>query len=312
MGVSRLRSASRRLSGTSAGTASRKVTGAETSLPESQLVGVLASGSECVSIPGVTPPPAALAAGIAVLIAAAGWKARALTVAGAGTAALLGATILHSAGWEGGVVLLAFFAAGSAVSRVLPQAASLLDVKGDQRDAWQVLANGGASALGAVWARGEGTLPLWIVTASLAAAAADTWATAWGAGSATPPRDVLTGRALPRGASGGVTIRGTTGGAVGGCLVAAIGAAVGGGVSLLVAATVIAAAGMFLDSALGAAAQGRFRCPQCNTPSERRVHRCGARTVREGGWFWLGNDGVNALATAAAAVAGAAAWRWWG
>ena len=67
---------------------------------------------------------------------------------------------------------------------------------------------------------------------------------------------------------------------------------------------------MVLDSALGAAAQGRFRCPRCAEPSEWPRHRCGAVTVHEGGLPWLDNDGVNLASSAAAALAAGASWRW--
>ncbi len=272
---------------------------------------MLAPGSGRVSIPGVPEPSAALAAAIAALVAAAGWQARALTLRGALAAVLLGTAILSGGGWEAGAVLLTFFVAGSAVSRLMPEPATAFDTKGDRRDEWQVLANGAAPAAGAWLTRDQGTLPLWIVTVSLAAAAADTWATTWGARSGSMPRHIVTGQPLPRGSSGGITARGTIGGALGGLLVGTAGGLVSSSLSLALAATVIGTLGMLLDSLLGALLQGRFRCPTCNQLSERRWHRCGSRTVREAGWSWLGNDGVNALATLCAAVGGALAWRYW-
>ena len=66
---------------------------------------------------------------------------------------------------------------------------------------------------------------------------------------------------------------------------------------------------MALDSALGAAVQGRFRCPRCAESSEWPKHHCGAATVHEGGLAWLDNDGVNLASSAAAALAAGAAWR---
>ena len=39
------------------------------------------------------------------------------------------------------------------------------------------------------------------------------------------------------------------------------------------------------------------------------MHRCGTRTTCTGGVSWLTNDGVNAITTAAGALAGLAAWR---
>ncbi|MEO7474672.1 MAG: DUF92 domain-containing protein, partial [Gemmatimonadales bacterium] len=63
-----------------------------------------------------------------------------------------------------------------------------------------------------------------------------------------------------------------------------------------------------VDSALGAWVQGRYHCTACGVASEWPVHRCGARTVREGGMAWLNNDGVNLAATALAAAAAGSAW----
>jgi uncharacterized membrane protein len=65
---------------------------------------------------------------------------------------------------------------------------------------------------------------------------------------------------------------------------------------------------MLGDSLLGATLQGRFTCPACDLPSERRVHRCGAATRLTGGWRALDNDGVNLLATTIAGLWGLA---WW-
>jgi len=76
------------------------------------------------------------------------------------------------------------------------------------------------------------------------------------------------------------------------------------------AAAGIGIAGMFLDSALGAAVQGRFHCDRCDRASEWQRHRCGGTTRLLGGYRWLNNDGVNALSTAAATAAGWAAWAW--
>jgi uncharacterized membrane protein len=66
-------------------------------------------------------------------------------------------------------------------------------------------------------------------------------------------------------------------------------------------------AGMLLDSLLGATLQGRFHCPVCRRPTERRRHGCGTMSDRTGGLPWLTNDGVNAIATASAALIAALA-----
>jgi uncharacterized membrane protein len=197
------------------------------------------------------------------------------------------------------------------VSRGTPAApAGGLDSKGERRDARQVLANGGVAAAAALLGFRDLPFALWLVTAALAASAADTWATALGARSAVPPRLILTGRRVPPGTSGGVTLLGSAGGAAGGLLVAAVGALAAGLASLLPAAGLVGFGGMVLDSALGAAAQGRFRCPRCAEPSEWRRHRCGTATIHEGGLPWLDNDGVNLAASAAATGFAWLAWRW--
>lgn len=239
-------------------------------------------------------------------LAALAWWAGALRPSGAAAASLVGVVVLVSAGWPGGLLLLLFFAPSSALSRLWPGPRPQTEGKGDRRDVWQVLANGGPPALLAATA-GGGEGALFVLAAGLAAAAADTWATGVGAHSRTPPRHLLNGRTVPPGSSGGVTWLGTAGGAAGAALLA--GAAlpfIGGRAALAV--LLLGVSGMLLDSALGAALQGKFRCETCDAASELRIHRCSRPTRHTGGFAWLTNDGVNALATAAAALAAWAAW----
>ena len=244
---------------------------------------------------------------LAALVAGAAWWARALTTGGAMAAAMVGAAVLWGTGWTGGAVLAAFFVSSSILSRLAPVPAGV-DAKGSRRDARQVLANGGPAALGALLGPWQPALGLWVVTGSLSAAAADTWATSVGGWSRTPPRRLLVGATVAPGASGGMTVLGTLGAVAGAGVVATAGAVGGHTPALLPAATLIGFAGMVLDAALGGTWQGRFRCPVCSEASEWRVHRCGTPTVRQGGQPWLNNDGVNLAATALAATVSAAAW----
>jgi uncharacterized membrane protein len=173
-----------------------------------------------------------------------------------------------------------------------------------------VYANGGAAALGAGLGLIDMALGIWLVTATLAAAAADTWATSIGIRSRVPPRLPWSGRTVPAGSNGGMTLLGTAGGAAGALVVSGTGAIAADMPLLLPMGTLIGFLGMVADSTLGALLQGSFRCPACDTASEWRVHRCGAATIREGGMAWLNNDGVNFAATALAGCAAAAVWRW--
>ncbi len=255
--------------------------------------------------------PLPLAAAVSATVTALGWRLGALTGSGAMAAWTVGTLILVGTGWPGGATLAAFFVSSSAVSRLAaPRQGAVVDAKGNCRDHWQVLANGGAAMLGSLVGLRNAGLGLWIVTSSLAAAAADTWATSLGAWSRSLPRHLLTWRSVPAGTSGGMTLTGTIGALVGAGLVAAAGSGAGRMPSLLPVASLIGFGGMVLDSALGATAQAGFRCPRCEVASEWAVHRCGTPTVRLRGWAWLNNDGVNGLATAAAAVAGWVAWAW--
>jgi uncharacterized protein (TIGR00297 family) len=262
-------------------------------------------------------------------VALAAWRAKSLTLGGALTATLVGTLVLVGTGWPGGLVLGVFFVGSSVVGRLtdgkdskdgedeavltLPSLPPLPapDPKSNQRDPWQVLANGGPAAIAALIGNDNPSLALWIVTASLAAAAADTWATSIGGLSRTPPRLLVSGRVVAPGTSGGVTPIGSIGGLVGAAIVAATGALAGGEWRLFVFGTLIGFAGMLVDSVLGGTLQGRFYCTRCDAPSEWRRHRCGAATVHREGIAWLNNDAVNLAATSLAALAGAAVWSSW-
>jgi uncharacterized protein (TIGR00297 family) len=224
---------------------------------------------------------------------------------------IVGVLILLGAGWQGGAILAVFFVSSSLISKLTAKRfAPELDLKSDRRDAWQVFANGGVAALAAVLAPNDFSLRIWLVTASLAAAAADTWATSVGSLSPVPPRLLWTSREVIAGTSGGVTAAGAWGAGLGAALVSLTGAWAAGDPSLALAGTLIGFAGMLLDSTIGGRLQGRFHCPRCDVPSEWERHRCGTTTRLTGGFRWLNNDAVNGIATAFATLLAWASW-WW-
>ena len=253
--------------------------------------------------------PLPLAALVAGAGAAGGWASRSLTPGGALAAFAVGTAILHPLGGAGLALLLGFFVPSSAISRFLPSA-SPFDAKGDRRDHWQVFANGGVAAAAACLALRWPGLGFWAAATSLAAASADSWATAVGVWSGRTPRHIINGGLMPPGASGGITLPGTLGGAVGAAIVAVVGGLAARDLALAVTAAVLGFAWMLGDSILGAGVQARFHCPVCQAATERRVHRCGTPAVHAGGWRWLGNDGVNLGVTLGAALDGALVW-WW-
>ncbi|HTK56230.1 MAG TPA: DUF92 domain-containing protein [Gemmatimonadales bacterium] len=247
-----------------------------------------------------------LALPLGAAIAGAAWRAGTLARSGAIAAMFVGTAVLWGTGWWGGTILLTFFVGSTLLSRLCPDPAAIKgEAKGGRRDAWQVLANGGAPALGALLGLYDPTVGSWALTVGLAAAAADTWATSLGATSPSPPRHLLTLRRVEAGTSGGVTWRGTAGGVLGAGSVGLVGWLATGSVALLATAILYGSAGMLLDSLLGATLQGRFRCESCGVATERRVHTCGAATRRTGGVAWMTNDAVNALATTLMTIAGA-------
>ena len=247
--------------------------------------------------------PLALAFGLAALVSLLAYAVRLLTANGAAAAAMIGTAVLAGTGWWGGAVLITYFGSASLVSRLTTDpGVARFDAKGSRRDIVQVLANGGWAGLLALLP--DSTVAFGGMAATLAVSAADTWATATGTLSRVAPRGITTGQRVEPGTSGGVTLTGCLGAAIGALLVALVSGAALRSAPAGVFIWVIGMAGMLLDSVLGATVQGRFRCDRCEAPTERRRHRCGARTRTVGGLSWLDNDGVNAMATGAGALGG--------
>lgn len=232
------------------------------------------------------------------------WATGRLSGSGAAAALLIGFLVLWATGWPG------FWILGGFASALAVRSSGVGGEQSDAggRSARQVLANGGAAAVGGLgefWVPGLG---VWTLTIVLAAAGADTWATTFGMRSRRPPRDILRGTVVEPGLSGGVTWLGTAGGALGASFIGVIGGLVSHRLALAVMATTVGILGMLIDSILGSAWQGRFRCPACSQTTERRTHRCGRATELVTGRAWLDNDGVNASVTVTALAAGLVLW----
>ncbi|MBI3790788.1 MAG: DUF92 domain-containing protein [Gemmatimonadetes bacterium] len=248
-------------------------------------------------------------------VALAARRAGSLSSSGALAATVVG-TVAIAAGWGWGALLIGYFVASNALTRLGAAAKAArtgaIVEKGGARDAWQVMANGGLFALaalarialGATW---HGDIAALVGASALAAAASDTWSTEIGSWLGGAPRMITTGRRVPAGTSGGVTLWGFAGAALGAL---AVGAAAEPLVlaqadldpNVWLFAAVAGFCGALVDSLLGALVQSRRRCPACDALTERRIHDCGTATVRAGGWAWMTNDSVNFLATLAAAL----------
>lgn len=257
--------------------------------------------------------PIWLGIGLSLLVAGLAYLLRALTTSGAAAATVVGALILTTTGWDGAAVLGGYFFLANVVGRITgPLVHPTTDAKGETRDHWQVLANGGFAALSSLGELIAPNLGYWLVAVTLSAAAADTVATGVGGLSPRPPRDILRWGRVARGASGGVTLFGSSAGLAAAALVALVAAGMRPGIArqLYPAAIAVGLFGMLMDSVLGASVQARFHCPRCDRETERRVHRCGTASTHRWGWRWLDNDGVNALSTGLAAGLGLLWWLW--
>jgi len=259
----------------------------------------------------VVVPPVLIGLLAAVAIAVVAWRLGALTAGGAAAAVLLG-TVAVGADWTWGVLLVAYFVVSSLLTRfrAAEKAGRTQDrlEKTGARDAQQVLANGGvffAAAL-AYWIS-EADMWQALAIGSLAASAADTWATELGTLSKSEPRSILGFHPVPVGTSGGLTLLGLLGTVAGAGFVAGVAWALKWPTFAIVSAIAGGILGSLLDSLLGAGLQARRHCPKCDAMTERAVHGCGTTTDVVGGIEWLDNDGVNFIATLCGALIGAAA-----
>lgn len=247
----------------------------------------------------------------AAIVAGAARSRRSLRVDGMVAAIAMGTILVGTAGWWAGLLLVAFFASSSALTHANTRSA-ISQTRGPERDAVQVLANGGVALLSAIaWAIGD--QPAWIIAmaGAIAAANADTWSTEIGRTSRSQPRMVTTGRTVPTGTSGAVSRRGLTAALGGGALIgilAGTGWTTGwlpGGTSPvtgIVAVTIGGFAGSILDSLLGATVQDQRWCDTCAKATEHHIHHCGTSTRSVRGVAWIDNDVVNLTCAASGAV----------
>ena len=236
------------------------------------------------------------AGGLALIGHAAGW----LTRGGAIAAAVVGGVILGFSGIPGFVVLSFLFLSGSLLTYGRARRPS--EGSGPGRTWRQVVANGGVAAVGALLIAHSPNLGWAVLTGAIAAALADTWGTEIGARARRPPRLIISGRPVPPGTSGGITLLGTVAGILGAGLLGCLAAIMGIPAASALAGTVGGVAGTLGDSILGATVQGMYRCDACGEDTERSVHRCGSTSRLVRGYQWIDNDVVNLLATAIGAA----------
>ncbi len=218
-----------------------------------------------------------------------GYAVRGVTRGGALAVAAVCFALFASAGPGGFIALLTVFGLTWVATRVgLARKQRMGTAEGSEgRRASQVMANLGVSGLCAVLYGCWGD-PRWLIpmTAALSEAAADTVSSECGQALRTQARLITTLERVPAGTNGGITVAGSLCGAVAAFVVGLV-CAIAGLLSWkgMLVASVAGTFGMFADSFLGALLERRG---------------------------WIGNDAVNLLGTAAAALLAISCAVWFG
>ena len=200
--------------------------------------------------------------------------------------------------------LLYFFVMAAVVGRFSKKLRSdfvSIEKKGSCRDAMQVLANGGLSlvfALCYAWQPHPAFLVMF--GSSIAEASADTTAGDIGVLSLQKPVSILTGKPMPKGQSGAVTLQGLLASLAASFLVALVWQScfLYPSLDALRQVAVIGScgfAGALFDSFLGASCQVIYFDPVKGGPTERDHDAEGNPYERMRGLPWMDNDMVNFL-----------------
>ncbi|PWI49188.1 hypothetical protein CEE45_03370 [Candidatus Heimdallarchaeota archaeon B3_Heim] len=139
--------------------------------------------------------------------------------------------------------------------------------------------------------------------ASLATHNSDTWMTEIGISTSSIPRLITNlKKEVPKGTSGGVTLKGTSAGIVGSMIISFIyllQLLLHSDISLIhmivqfIFLTFAGTLGGLIDSFEGATIQGLYYCEHCQKVTERQIHRCGNKTNFFKGYRLVTNDLVN-------------------
>ena len=246
------------------------------------------------------PPRVAQGIVLAAGIAAAAWRVGALSRSGALAATAVGTAVYAGTGVRGSIAVIGYFLTSSALGRI-PGKRGVLQRRGNQRDAVQVLANGGPPALFALlnsWNSGPARERARSAFAgSLATAAADTWATEIGTRWGGTPRRLVGRQQMQPGDSGGVTAVGLAASAAGSLTISVASLLDEGDIRTRLLPWAIGGfAGSVVDSLLGETVQEVRWCDVCAERTEMLVHTCGRPTCHLSGLPGINNDIVNVLA----------------
>ncbi|WP_226667724.1 DUF92 domain-containing protein [Metabacillus litoralis] len=232
------------------------------------------------------------------------WKSKSLNLSGSIGAVVVGLSIYIGFSWEGLVILGCFFGSSSYVSKYKAKLkSSILNIieKGEQRDIFQVAANGGVAAL-----MGISTLlfpsyhEVFLIgfCVSLASATSDTWASEVGTLSSRDPRMLFTLRRVPKGTSGAISSLGTFAGLIGAIFISIFSVLLFSmSAYLIFFITCMGFLGNIFDTILGQTIQNKYYCPLCKKITEKQIH-CFTKGEKINKYSFLNNDSVNFLSIA--------------
>ncbi|NEU30737.1 DUF92 domain-containing protein [bacterium LRH843] len=247
-----------------------------------------------------------------LLISGFAYKTKKLTRSGAVAAVVVGTFIALGLGLYGLLLLALFFLSSTLVGllrRKHEQVGEEISAKGDCRDAFQVLANGGVAALlSLIYLIIPSPMLICGFIASIAAANADTWASEIGSLSKSQPFHMIKWRRVPAGTSGAMSTVGTAAAFAGSFVISVLSIFFWLGSHynshiLLIALIVCGFVGNLFDTLLGGTGQVVYRCPVCGLETERKKH-CDTESKRIYGLTWMNNDIVNLCCSAIGAILG--------
>ncbi len=222
-----------------------------------------------------------------------------LSLSGSVATFLLAVIVYGIGGWMWTVPILMFFIASSLLSKYGKAKKKRLELifdKSSKRDSGQVAANGGlAGMIILLWY----CFPDWehlyrLYLASIAAVTADTWGTEIGTLLKGKPRSIITLRPVDVGTSGGVSLAGFAGGAVGAVLIAASAALFDSAmITWSIALTLVLSGviGSIVDSLLGATVQAQYVTAEGDVTERTSINGIPTTLVR--GYRWMDNDFMN-------------------
>lgn len=261
-----------------------------------------------ISEPHHLPEQMMTALVFATVIAIVSHRFNFLSPSGSIAAFLLAVIVYGIGGWIWTFPLLIFFITSSLLSKFgIKRKKHLENVfdKTDKRDAGQVAANGGvAGMLMLLWYFfPDRTEFYYCFVASIAAVTADTWGTEIGTFVSGKPRSIISFKSVNIGTSGGVSIIGILGGALGAFLIVVSSTVFNQAQvpsSLIISVVVSGIFGSLIDSIFGATVQAQY-VTVAGTMTEKIVLD-GVSTTLHRGYSWITNDVVNLICGLSGAV----------